>query len=315
VFQECIQFADTTYAWGPVAVANIQIAGETASSVPIQVLTATDAFPVPASCLTLGNPGPSGNLNTVAALGANGLLGVGVFPQDCGNDCAGGETFAGYPYYLCPSGVCETVPVVTGGGLPLTDQVWNPVAAFSSADNNGVLITLPSIGAGGAASASGSLIFGIGTQTDNALGSAQVYATDDYGSIQTTYNSVSYPSFFDTGSTGIYFLDATTLASTGIVECSGWYCPSSPVSFTVTNLGTNGTSAPLSFTIANADTLLSSGNFAFNDLGGDSGIYPPTGTEYFDFGMPAFFERSVFIGIAGATPPSGVSVTYGYFAL
>jgi hypothetical protein len=332
VLQECVQFADATYAWGPVAVANIQIAGETASAVPgssansgvpIQVLTTSNPYAVPGSCLTLGNPGPSGNLNTVVALGANGLLGVGVFPQDCGPACAGAQTFTGYPYYLCPSGVCDTVPNVLGGGVPVADQLWNPIAAFSSADSNGVLITLPSIDPGGALSASGSLTFGVATQTDNALGSAQVYATDAYGDIQTTYpttNGVAYPGFFDTASTGYFFLDATTLGSTGITECldnqsnpTGWYCPSSPVSLTVTNNTGDGTEVPLTFSIANADTLFSAAsNFAFDNLGGDSG----TGgsTDFADFGMPFFFGKKVFIGIAGATPPSGVSVTYGYYA-
>ena len=67
---------------------------------------------------------------------------------------------------------------------------------FSSSDNNGLLITLPSISTKGAADAtvSGSLIFGIGTQTDNALASsATVYAVDGYGNIpQITYNGTQY---------------------------------------------------------------------------------------------------------------------------
>lgn len=321
VLQECTQFADTTYVWGPVAVADIQMAGETASSVPIQIISASATFAVPSNCLALGNPGPNGNLNTVALLGGNGILGVGVFPQDCGNNCTGSATGSGYPYYLCPSGVCDTVPDVTGGGLPLVDQVTNPVTLFKQ-DNNGVLLSLPSIPAGGQATVSGSLILGIGTQTNNALGSAQVYATDSSGYIQTTYpttNGVAYSGIFDTGSTGFFFLDATTLASTGIVECLdliGLYCPTSPVSFTVTNGGTNGISGPLTFSIANADTLdqsiTQSGFTAFNDLGGDSGT--GASTDFADFGMPFFYGKNVFIGIYGATAPSGVSVTYGYYA-
>ena len=97
--QECVQFGDTSYAWGPVLFADVVIGGETATSVPIQVIGDT-TFTVPAaSCLTLG-PGPS--LDTVAALGANGILGVGNAIQDCGPNCAAGQTFSGYPYYVCP---------------------------------------------------------------------------------------------------------------------------------------------------------------------------------------------------------------------
>lgn len=310
VLQECIQFADTTYVWGPVAVADIEMAGEKASSVPIQLISASPTIAVPSNCLSLGNPGSSGSLNTVAALGGNGILGIGNFPQDCGPNCAGGNSFAGYPYYLCPGGVCGFATV------PLASQVWNPVALFSQ-DDNGVLISLPAIPAGGQATVSGSLIFGIGTQTNNALGSAQVYATDASGNIQTTYSSVAYPGFFDTGSTGVYFLDATTLGPTGIIECAdapGWYCPSSPVSLTVTNnTGTNGVEVPLRFSIGNADTLFGNLAFtAFNDLGGDSGT--GASTDYADFGMPFFYGKNVFVGIMGATPPSGVSATFGYYA-
>src|ERR1700730_14784879 len=45
---ECLPFLDA-YTWGPVQTADIQIAGEKASSLPIQVLSDSD-FPVPTSC-------------------------------------------------------------------------------------------------------------------------------------------------------------------------------------------------------------------------------------------------------------------------
>src|SRR5208337_5128055 len=103
------------------------IAGERASSVPIQVIGDTTYTVPAASCLSLG-PGPS--LDTVAALGANGILGVGTSIQDCGLNCAGGQTFSAYPYYVCPKNVCTPVAV------PLVKQVSNPVAFFTK-DNNG----------------------------------------------------------------------------------------------------------------------------------------------------------------------------------
>ncbi len=304
--QECIQFGDSSYAWGPVATADVTMAGEKASSVPIQVISATPAFAVPSSCLSLGN-GPS--LNTVTALGANGLIGLGNFPQDCGGACTSASSSLPPQYFVCPSNLCS-VPSV-----PLTDQLWNPVALFA-ADNNGVLITMPAVPAAGQATASGSLIFGIGTQTDNALGSAQIYATDAYGDIQSTSQNVAYPAFFDTGSTGIYFLDSVTL---GITDCpansvsAGYYCPASPVNYTVTNAGTNGTSGQVQFTIANAETLFSNATFAaLSELGGDSGSGPSS--DSVDFGMPFFFGRTVFVGIAGTTVPNSVSAPNGYFA-
>ena len=50
---ECLQFVDS-FSWGPVQMADVQIAGEQARSVPIQVIGAP-AFPsIPASCSSTG---------------------------------------------------------------------------------------------------------------------------------------------------------------------------------------------------------------------------------------------------------------------
>jgi hypothetical protein len=210
-------------------------------------------------------------------------------------------------------------------------QATNPVAGFSSSDNNGVLITLPSIGASGAADATvtGSLIFGIGTQTNNAI-AGTVYAVDDYGNIPAvTYNNVQYSSpnntiILDTGSNLIYFLDANTLASAGITECTdnaGFYCPTSTLSFSMTAMGGNGTSGTIAFNVMNADTLFATKNAAFNDIAGDGGTSAIS--DDLDFGLPFFFGRTVYVGMmpevfSGETsPPSTASATiapYGYYA-
>jgi len=131
--------------------------------------------------------------------------------------------------------------------VPLPDQVQNPVWLLPQ-DHNGVIISLPPIDPGGAASVAGTLVFGIGTAANNGLGSAQVYTTDALGHFTTTYAGHAYPtSYLDTGSNVLFLLDAATL---GIPECAahtvaaGFYCPSSPVSFTVTTTGANGVSGP-----------------------------------------------------------------------
>jgi hypothetical protein len=331
--QECIQYGDTSYTWGPMLGADVELAGEKTSEIAINVIGG-NSFSVPSACITtpISSSLPNGgNDDTVDALGANGILGIAGYPWDCGSYCESVPPPTDDPYYICPSGVCGQVAVATGS------QATNPVAAFSSADNNGVLITLPSIPATGAASGtvSGSLIFGIGTQSDNALAStATVYGVDDHLNIpEATYNGVQYTSpslggnntiILDTGSNGIFFLDATTLASagTGIVECadaSGFYCPGTTVPFTVTLSGYNSTSGTITFSIANADTLFASGNAAFNDLGGDGGTAPST--DFLDFGLPIFFGRSVYVGMwpglwtTESPPPSAASsAAYGYYA-
>ena len=317
--QECVQFLSLAYIWGPVVQADIHLSGETASSAAIHIISESPSPPnPPTSCLSLGTSGAV-DYNSLSALGANGILGVGNLPTDCTSSCTSTGncttpcTSAANEipmYYSCPNGNCQIASV------PLSGIVTNPVSLFSQ-DNNGVLISLPSVPALGAATASGSLIFGIGTQSNNALGSAKIYAVDDNIDFTTTYNGTEYSdSFIDSGSNGLYFLDYATL---GTIECTdmfgnptGFYCPPVTLNFTVTNSGTNGTSGSVSFSIANADSLFNTGFAAFNNLGGDSGTSPAT--DYFDFGVPFFFGRNVFTGIAGTTVPNGVSAPYGYWA-
>jgi hypothetical protein len=292
---ECISFADNSFLWGPMATADIEMAGEKASSVPVQIVGDANFPGAPAACNT-GGP----NDGSLAELGAEGLIGLGVFQQDCGSACAAPVSEVPNMYYSCDtSGICSAASV------SLADQLVDPVWEFPQ-DNNGLLITLPSIPATGAATASGSVIFGIGTQSDNALGSATVYTTDDEGYFTTTFQGVAYPeSFLDTGSNGLYFLSASTL---GIAECSdepGFYCPSATVSYTATNTGANGASGQVSFSIADADTLFATDDAAFNDLGGDN-------PDSFDFGLPFFFGRSVFIGIQGQSSPGGTGPYWAY---
>jgi Protein of unknown function (DUF3443) len=305
--QECIAFADGSYTWGPVATADIQMAGEKASAVPIQVISAADAFPAPSSCTSSGTGTPA---NTVASLGANGILGIGPFQQDCGTACTGSSPAA--QYYLCPSSGCVVA------GVALTSQLQNPVWLFQQ-DNNGVLISLPAVPAGGAPTVSGSLVFGIGTQSDNALGSAQLYTADGCGNISTTFNGTTYSdsstscsggTYFDTGSQGMYILDSAALNN--IPECSDappFYCPAATVNFTATNTGNNGTSAQVSFSVANADAIFSSSNAAFNNLVGAN--VGDTGS--FDWGLPFFLGRNVFVGIQGLNSPTGVAGPYWAF--
>lgn len=301
--QECINFADGTYIWGPVASADIQLAGEKAKSVPVQLIYSPSdptAPPVPSGC---GSGGGTAD-NTVTALGANGILGIGVFQQDCGATCE--SSTSSNMYYLCPNSVCQ------GTTVPIDLQVQNPVPLFPQ-DNNGLLLSLPSVAASGAPTASGSLIFGVGTQSDNSLGSAQVYTLNtSTGDFQTIYNKVDYnQSYIDSGSNAIFFLNSTTANMPDCTNNPGFYCPASTAKFTVINQGLNRTSNPLTFSIANADSLFSANgglNAAFNDLGGSNGAN--TSSAYFDFGLPFFYGRSVFVGIENKTGPNGVVGPY-----
>lgn len=361
---ECVEYGDTTYTWGPMQMATVQVGGtggETATQipggtanagVPIQVITSNTNAPSPIinGSSEIANPcttGGGGSDSTVAALGANGILGVGNYAQDCGADCTStgnSNDVSVWPYLVCESVGSSTCELQYAS---LADQAWNPVSAFGSADNNGVILQLPSIAATGAPSVSGSLVFGIGTQTctgapatctANALGTAKVYALDGNGNFPTTslngitysYNATTNPdygAFLDSGSNALFLSDATTL---GIPDCYigavtaaddiGYYCPASTLSlnslnFTLTD--NNGVTTPqLGLSIANAlnlfGNLTSPANAAFNNLGGDSGT--SANTDYFDLGLPFFFGRNIFVGIMGTNAPNGTIVPNGYWA-
>jgi hypothetical protein len=324
--QECVQYGDTSYSWGPMWLADVQLGGETTSNIAIQVIGGNAGNPtfstVPSTCLAMPvNPNlpNGGNEDTVATFGANGVLGVGPYPWDCGSSCTSvttGSTYSGYPYYICPTGgSCEEV------GVPNADQAVNAVAAFTSSDNNGVMISLDSVPATGAATGSGTMYFGIGTQTNNGLGSATIYAYNSSEYLPTVvYNGIGYTTFniFDTGSPVSYISDASTL---GITDCAdnGLYCPGSTLTLSniaLTGNGSVGSGTISSLSIANADALFAANPTfaAFNNLATDGGTSPAT--DEWDFGLPFFFVHTVFVGIANSsgTAPTGASAPYGYVA-
>jgi hypothetical protein len=121
--------------------------------------------------------------------------------------------------------------------------------------------------------------------------------------------------FFDTGSNALYVSDAATLAISDCVD-NGYYCPNGTLNLSNISLsGYNSVgSGTVSLSIANADQLFGANpTFAvFNNLGGASGTGPST--DYFDFGIPFFLGKTVFVGISGETVPNGASAPNGYVA-
>jgi hypothetical protein len=70
----CVQFVDNTFAWGPVVLADVMLGGKTASSMPIQLVADPTIGNAPATCAIGGTA-----MTTAANLGANGILGLGLF--------------------------------------------------------------------------------------------------------------------------------------------------------------------------------------------------------------------------------------------
>jgi hypothetical protein len=279
---ECVQFADG-YSWGTVRTADLIIGSATAAAIPIQVIGDPAAPPVPASCVT----GPQ--MNTVQSFGANAILGIGNFLTDCSMAC---ETSAiAGTYYGCDSSA-SCLPVA----ISVTQQLQNPVSLFA-ADNNGVVLSLPSV-ANPSATVNGTLIFGIGTQSDNVLGNAQVYTVDpNYGTFSTAYQGTVFgSSFLDAGSSGYFFTDAT------IPTCAdqpAFYCPPSTVMLNATIQGTNGAMVDIAFAADNADADFATNAVALPNLAGPTSS---TAMDTFDWGLPFFYGRTVYVAFEAGSP-------------
>ncbi|MDR5832688.1 DUF3443 domain-containing protein [Caballeronia sp. LZ034LL] len=273
---ECAGFADG-YTWGTVRTADVKIGSEVASSVPVQIIGDLSASAAP----TGDNGCPSGNdENSTDQIGANGILGIGPQAADCGSLCT--TSALNQMYYSCNNGTnC------TGTTVPVAQQVTNPVTRFA-ADNNGVIVQLPPVPDGGAASATGVLIFGIGTQSNNALTGVTKYGTDPYGNLTGIYKGNTLATFFDSGSNGNFFPDNYTLCSND----NAFYCPGSEQSLSAKIAGSEGNAAIVPFQLVSARTLTADGSkYAFDSLGGQLGL-----SNMFDFGLPFFFGRHVYVG-------------------
>jgi hypothetical protein len=306
----CVQFADNSFLWGTVALANIVLGGETATSTSIQVI-ATPSFSIPSGCTGT-------NEDTQQTLLANGILGVGAEPFDCGTSCDPG--IGGNPplvYYSCSSGGgCNATFVSCGtlcqDSIP-NQQVTNPVFNFPT-DNNGVIVELPALqpaGSSAEATVTGQLVFGIGTESNNALPStATVLNLDSTDSFTTNFATQSLAgSFIDSGSNGLFFPDPALAGSVCPGTDSSWYCPSSTlVGLSATNVGATGSpSNTVTFNVDNFETVTGNnpGDAAFSNVAG-----PNTGG--FDWGLPFFYGRNVFTAIDGTTVGSTPTPFFAY---
>lgn len=284
--RECQAFV-IGYIWGSVKLADVKLGELTAGNLPIQIVGDPAAPAVPTACSSRG----SGKaMNTVESLGAKGILGIDSFVEDC-PACAQSATIPAY--FTCPAGICATVQLASAR------QVKNPVAALPS-DNNGILLAMPAVGATGAPTATGSLIFGVGTRSNNALGSARILDLDNVGEYWTNYGGQWIAAFADSGSNALYFADAQISTCT---NPAGFFCPGTTLARSVVVEGaTNRTQASIDFSIADAHTLFTSyPGTAYSNLAGGW----PGAASYFDWGMPFFYGRRVFYAINGRATPGG----------
>lgn len=295
---KCTNYADGTAQWGPIKSAKLVLGGETIENVNIQIIDAAYSS-VPNSCV--------GVENDPIAAGYNGILGVGIRDYDCGAGCSTNAN--SNLYFSCGPTKC------TSSAISLSGQVRNPIAVMNSNsnseginDSNGSALMLPSVPITGAFSASGYLIFGIGTRKNNSpVSDTKFFTTDDKGFMKTNYLGKTIPSFIDSGSNGLFF-PATTQNQT----CSGWFCPQTPIKLSAINYPNSGSGffSSVSFDIINSQQVFISHNHVYASLGAEL-------STHFDWGLPFFLGKTVYTGIIGKTmvwSVDGNSYTGPYYA-
>ncbi|SDG18156.1 DUF3443 domain-containing protein [Paraburkholderia phenazinium] len=291
---ECMQFFDG-YTWGSVRLADVQIASEKAAQLPIQVIDPGYSS-TPSDCSSIG-----ASRNTPTTLAANGVLGIGVFKHDCGPNCV--QQALPATYYACAGSACTSI------ALAEDLQVANPIPYFST-DNNGSILMLPAVASSGAASLSGQLVFGIGTQSNNGLGSAQVIGVStSNGTFKTVQNGTTYASsIMDSGSNGLFF------QTSGLPVCASpntaYYCPNSTEQLSAVIEGVNGANSAVSFEVGDAATLsqADTGDSAMPLLAGPAYV----NSAIFDWGLPFFYGRNVYVAVEQESTPGGMGPYVAY---
>ena len=287
---ECASFGSGN-TWGTVRAADVSLSSEVAVNVPIQVI----ADPSLAATIPTGVNGclAGTNMTTPTALGANGILGIGTSPNDCGATCQ--NSLVAGAYYVCTGSSCAPAQV------NVASQVTNPVTKFTT-DNNGVIVEMAQVPDTGAATATGTLVFGIDTQSNNALSgtSATILPTTLAGDMDAVFEGRTYSktAFFDSGSSGLYF-QSTVLSKAS----NGFYTPAAPTGMTAVFTAANSATATVKFNVSNGVTLINSGNYAFNNLG--VALF-----NSIDIGMPFFYGRHMYYGISGQPASSAGAGPY-----
>jgi hypothetical protein len=281
---ECIVFGDG-YSWGPVALADFTIAGESVSSMPVQIIGDSRFLPASTDC---SSQTTGGEEDTVATFGANGIIGIGVIATDCPG-CS--QNTMPDVYFACTSATSCSSTIV-----PLANQVPNPISKFP-VDNNGSFLVFPTVAQAGAATVTGSLIFGVDTQSNNASGSQTVLFVDP-NSAQLTMvykTSTLADSFIDSGTNGIYFSDSSLATCT---DATAFYCVTQnlPLGIQLRAGGDLNTS----FNVVSADTL----NNDIAAFPGLAGTLPPS-LDGFDWGLSFFFGKRVATVISGESTSVG----------
>lgn len=295
---ECIDFGGFHSYWGAVKNADVILGNEKAPSLPVQIVDST--YPsMPSTCK---NADKTRNTD-----GINGILGVNGAETDC---LQAGGTCPAQMYLSCEGGKCSDISTTI-----VTDfQITNPVMKFPK-DNNGIAISFPKVAVSGASSLSGTLTFGIGTESNNQppaeeSSSLVKLPCDSDGGFEVAINGNHYDAVIDTGTSTWFFPSPLNYTTCTDPKLAPLLCPDKPINSVVDVLGADGkTIDTLSITVDNAQTQLATGNVALPDIGisGSNEI-----SSMFLAGLPFFYGRTVYIGFSGKSSSIGTDRYYAY---
>jgi hypothetical protein len=278
---ECETYVDS-YTYGPLLYADLYFGGKVVKKFPLQL--ATNAFTPPTDCSDQGGE----KTNTPALFGGNGLVGV-AFPL---TDMT--------PYYACQSNGpdCKASDYA---GLP------NLVSVFEK-DNNGAVITLPAISAQGAGTpVLGSLIFGVGTESNNKPPTGTKALKNDlaYGEFNVELGSNKAQAYIDSGTSNLVVTGdwAQCSASTGL---EGFFCPDDKVTISMglSSIGSTKPAYDIGLIIENANSLLDEGDVAYDDIAEYVSSSASAGGDY-ALGLTAFFGRTMYFVFNGRSSDLG----------
>jgi hypothetical protein len=284
--------------------ADVQLGGEKAPSIPIQVIDPSFASK-PSSC-------ELGAFDTPADSGVNGIMGVMSYVYDCGADCTT-TTDLGL-YFGCSGSSCGLTTV------PLANQAINPIFGMPY-DNNGFVVELPSVPVGGSNTESGTVVMGIQTQNNNnppslnivPLNGSEDSDFDGSGIFGTSFAGIDYnqSTVLDTG-TFYYSLQSTSnLPDCTQSDLNGFICPTSTQTETAIMESGSGCPGPtVTFQVSTATpTLTITG--AIPNLAIDNGSNEDE-QGLFVWGLPFFFGRNVYIGLEGRSSTLGAGQYFGF---
>ncbi|MDQ5922225.1 MAG: hypothetical protein QG673_2284 [Pseudomonadota bacterium] len=283
----CVTYG-SGYMFGSNNLAGLQIGGQRADNVPIQIINDGSQSSVPDNCSSNGR-----FANLLQTSGARGILGVNPMTFESNS------TLQNLIYVQTSSGFVNIVEssVQTLNVNPLSLLMQN---------NNGLIISYPKVSKNSTISIYGTMVMGLNTTSNNVIPSTiqsvRGNPNTNLGYFDVNENGWPVSGIFDSGT------DTLALGGYNIPVCNdSSFCPSSPVTFsTIVSNYDGGESSYIMQTVSSVQGL---GGYAVLPYWGTR-LLPSSGLAV--YGLPFFYGRNVYLGFYD----SGTSTTptWGYAA-